>query len=298
MKRYLKKKSGWADKGDALIFAIGIVLLLFVITTGLLLIFGQWEKSSFLMFSTVFSDHAAKIGIEQAIWEIKNDTNNYDGYDEQWHQNFAGNEMDVDDDGVCESKFFYVRNFRKKIVGRYAVLVTDESGSLNLNYAGNLSKNNQHSFNEGYSSFEIALFPKYHTHIVQLRRGKNLKPGKANLDDDSDSKIISNDGIDNDGDGTIDEEDEGIDEEDEFTHNNPCDDDRPFFTIEDIKMVFGMTENFFKKIENFITCHSYDLNIDSENYLRTNINKASASQIASTLISLGYKQNEAIQIAV
>ncbi|MCM8814986.1 MAG: hypothetical protein NC931_03275 [Candidatus Omnitrophica bacterium] len=298
MKRHLKKKSGWTDKGDALIFAIGIILLLFVITMGLLLIFGQWEKSSFLMFSTVFSDHAAKIGIEQAIWEIKNDTDNYDGYDQQWHQKFAGDDVDIDGDGICESRFFYVRNFKNKIVGRYAVLVADESGSLNLNYAGNLSKNNQHSFNEGWTSFEIGLFPKFHRHIVQFRRGENLKPGKANQDDDNDNQTISNDGIDNDGDGTIDEQDEGIDEEDEFNHNKPRGDDRPFFTIEDIKMVYGMKEDFFKKIKNSITCHSYDLNIDSENYLRTNINKASASQIASILISLGYKQNQAIQIAV
>lgn len=302
MKRHSQKKSGLGNRGDSLIFAIGIVLLLFVITTGLLLIFGNWEKSSFLMFSKTQTYHAAKIGIEQAIWELKNDKNNYDGYDEAWGQKFSGNEIDIDDDGVNESKFFYVKNFRGKIIARYAVLIKDESGCINLNYSGNISKNNKHSFNEGWSTFEIAFLPEFCDYVankvVEFRRGNDEKPGKDEKDDDQDNEIISDDGIDNNADTIIDEEGEGIDEEDEFNHTKPCGDDRPFVTIEDIKMVYGMTDKLFKKIKNFITCHSYDLNIDSENYLRTNINSATVSHIASILESQGYKRENAIQIAL
>ncbi|MCM8817056.1 MAG: hypothetical protein NC913_06060 [Candidatus Omnitrophica bacterium] len=296
------KKYGWANKGDALIFSIAVVLLLFIITVGFLIIFGHWEKSSFLMFSGVQSDHAAKIGIEQAIWELRNDKNNYDGYDEPWCQKFSGDEIDIDGDGIKESKFFYVKNFRGKIVARYAVLVTDESGSININYVKNLSKNGNHGFNEGWTTFEIAFFPglcdSIANKLVEFRRGIDLKPGKSNVDDDNDNAILSDDGIDNDGDGFIDGKDEGIDEEDEFNHKKPQGDDRPFFVIEDIKMVYGMTEKLFEKIKNHITCHSYDLNIDAENYYRTNINKASVSLIASILKSLNYNEKDAIQIAV
>lgn len=295
------KKYGWPNKGDVLIFSIAIVLLLFIITVGSLIIFSHWEKSSFLMFSRIQSDHAARIGIENAIWELKNDNNNYDGYDENWHQKFAGDDIDIDADGIKESKFFYLKDFRKKLSSRYAVLVTDESGCVNINCIGNLAKNQEYSFNEGWSTFEIAFFPQVCGYIVnklvEFRRGINFKPGKAFLDDDTDNATLSNDGIDNDGDGINDEENEGIDEEDEFNHKKPCDDDRPFFVIEDIKMVYGMTERIFKKIKNFITCHSFDLNIDAENYFRTNINKASISHIASILTSIGYDKNKAIQIA-
>lgn len=302
LKGHMMKRYGWANKGDALIFSIGIVLVLFIITVGFLIIFGHWEKSSFLTFSIIQSDHAAKIGIEQAIWELKNDRNNYDGYDETWHQKFAGEDIDIDEDGIKESKFFSVKNFRNRIVARYAVLVEDESGCVNLNYSGNLSKNQKHSFNEGWTTFEIAFFPgmcdSVAGKLVELRRGRDLKPGKEKFDDDRDNEVISADGIDNNGDGTIDEENEGIDEEDEFNHKKPFGDDRPFFVIEDIKMVYSMTEKLFDKIKNFITCHSYDLNIDSENYLRTNINKANVSHIVSILTSLGYQKNDAIQIAV
>ncbi|MCX7705734.1 MAG: hypothetical protein N2115_05700 [bacterium] len=302
LKSPLMKKYGWANKGDALIFSIGIVLLLFIITVGFLIIFSHWEKSSFLMFSRIQSDHAAKIGIEQAIWELKNDQNNYDGYDEDWHQKFIGNDIDMDGDGTNESKFFYVKNLRGKIIGRYAVLVQDESSSININCIGNLAKNGKHGFNEGWTTFEIAFFPEFCDsvagNIVEFRRGKNLKPGKVTVDDDNDNNILSDDGIDNNGDGIIDENDEGVDEEDEFNHKKPYDDDRPFFVIEDIKMVYGITEKLFEKIKNYITCHSYDLNIDAENYLRTNINKVTASRIASILTSIGYDKNTAIQIAI
>ncbi len=296
------KKSGWLNKGDALVFAIGVVLILFAITTGILLIFTNWEKSSFLMFSRTYSIHAAKIGIENAIWELRNDKNNYDGYDEPWHQKFAGDDADIDGDGVCESKFFPVKNFRGKIVARYAVLVTDESGCINLNYTGNLSDNGKHGFNEGWTTFEIGFLQGFNHNVgknlAEFRRGSDTAPGIKNVDDDNDNKVLSCDGIDNNGNGIIDEENEGLDEEDEFNHLKPYGDDRPFFVIEDIKMVKGMTEKYFKKIKNFITCHSYDLNIDSENYLRTNINNASISQIASILKDLGYNKDTAYQIAV
>ena len=302
LKRVSVKKSGWVNEGDALIFAIGIILVLFVITAGLLLVFGNWEKSSFFMFSKTFADHAAKIGIEQAIWELKNDKNNYDGYDESWNTTFSGDDVDIDGDGIKESKFFYVKNFRKKIVARYAVLVRDENGSININYTGNLSKNGRHSFNEGWTTFEIGFFPglcdTIADKLVLFRNGKDLQAGVKDNDDDRDNEILSDDGIDNDGDGIIDENNEGIDEPDEFHHTKPSGDDRPFFVIEDIKMLKRMTETIYNKIKNHITCHSYDLNIDAENYLRTNINKASLEQIVSILTGIGYEKNQAIQIAL
>ncbi|HXK45535.1 MAG TPA: hypothetical protein PL060_06215, partial [bacterium] len=246
LKRDSVKKSGWLNKGVALIFAIGIVLVLFVITTGLLIIFGQWEKSSFLLFSKTHSMHAAKIGIEQAIWELKNDTNNYDGYDEQWHAKFSGTDIDIDQDGIPESKFFPVQNFRKKTVARYAVLVTDESGCININYTGNISKNGKHGFNEGWTTFEIRFFPgmcdAVANDIVLFRAGQDGANGKKGIDDDNDNATVSSDGIDNDGDSIIDENDEGIDEPDEFNHVKPFGDDRPFFVIEDVKMVRGITD--------------------------------------------------------
>ncbi|MGC8804975.1 MAG: hypothetical protein ACP5QD_03470, partial [Candidatus Ratteibacteria bacterium] len=302
LKRDSVKRYGWVNSGVALIFAIGIVLVLFVITTGLLVIFGQWEKSSFLLFSRTHSIHAAKIGIEQAIWELKNDKNNYDGYDEQWHAKFAGTDIDIDQDGIKESQFFPVKNFRGKIVARYAVLVTDESGSININYVGNISKNGKHSFNEGWTTFEIRLFPdtcdNVADDIVLFRMGKDCASGIKDIDDDNDNSILSNDGIDNDGDGIIDEENEGIDEPDEFNHAKPSGDDRPFFVIEDLKMARGMTDKLFNRIKNYITTYSYDLNIDAENYLRTNINQATLSQIVSILAGLGYEKDQATQIGV
>lgn len=302
LRKDLVKKSGLANKGNALIFAIGIILILFVITAGTLVIFTNWGKSSFLLFSRTHSIHTAKIGIENAIWELKHDKNNYDGYDEKWYQEFSGNDADIDTDGTNESRFIDVKNLRKKIVSRYAVFVVDNNGCININCVGNKAKNNKYSFNEGWSTFEVGFFPgmcdSIASSFVEFRHGQDGSPGVRNIDDDNDNGILASDGIDNDGDGIIDESDEGMDEEDEFRHLKPYGDDRPFFVIEDIKMVGGITEQIFKKIKNLITCHSYDLNIDSENYLRTNINNASISQIASILEDLGYKHDVASQISV
>ncbi len=296
------KKSGLHNKGNALIFALGIILILFAITAGGLLIFSHWEKSSFLMFSKTHSIHAAKIGIEQAIWQLKNDKNNYDGYDESWYCEFSGDDADLDENGMCESRFINVKNLRGRIVARYAVLIVDNNGCININAVANKAKNGKHSFNEGWSTFEIGFYPglcdDVACNLVEFRNGDDGEAGIKNTDDDTNNKIFSCDGIDNDGDGIIDETNEGIDEPTEFNMLKPCGDDRPFAVIEDIKMVEHMRKDIFNKIKHLITCWSYDLNIDSENYFRTNINHASVSGIASVLKDLGYEKDDASQIAV
>ncbi len=50
------------------------------------------------------------------------------------------------------------------------------------------------------------------------------------------------DRIDNDGDGRIDEQDEGVDEPGEFSVSNPQGDDRPFTTVEDLRMLQGIPQ--------------------------------------------------------
>lgn len=220
--------------------------------------------------------------------------------------------------------------------------VFDDSGKIDLNWAGNLSRNGQYSYGDGVTPFELdlavflgAVFKaregglvngspampiinldaeQIATEIVNLRLGGDKQPGTLQDDDNdgnaveilkvetlasqftglatyknirpvvivgdgedndldnlkdeeseiyigpssvggqplsdgdaigfdiarSDSDVMDfrpGDRVDNDGDGTADEKDEGLNEPDEFNPLRPTGDDRPFETLEDLKLL-------------------------------------------------------------
>jgi type II secretory pathway component PulK len=291
------------NRGDAIIFVFGILAFLFLLTSTLLFLFSHWEKWSFNAFSGTQARYFAKAGIENAIWELRHDTNNYDGLDEQWHARFAGDDVDIDSDGAPESRWFQVKDSHGRLIGRYAVLVEDENGKANINAVSNISNNGRFSFHEGYRVAEIA-FPEntlgqdLAAAVVRHRFGPDGMPGRRGVDDNRNAGTLSSNGIDDDGDGITDELDEGIDEPDEFSPAHPAGDDRPYHVIEDIKMVPGINNQRFSSIRNFISVVSYDLNIDAENFLRTNVNTATFEQLYSIMRDLGFAEKQAIQLAL
>lgn len=159
-----------------------------------------------------------------------------------------------------------------EIVGRYAILVTDESSKVNINTAGDLytptsgpnvpPKGVADPY--GHSDFELRLTETLReagvnntqartlaTSIVQARYGagndtsNTYNPGSPG-DDDNNSQELENDGLDNDGDGYIDSSDtnEGTDDPMEFFPDVPYKDsnsrtfaDQPFNSIYDLLMV-------------------------------------------------------------
>ena len=247
---------------------------------------------------SVKANYVAQAGIERAIAELKNDTNEYDDLYEDWAQGFKEtikNEVDNSQDPPKNMEF---DDEKDSEVNEIEVEIFDEASKININTAGT------GSYNEGWTSYEISLrglkdlSEKQAKAILKYRYGPDEAPGKKGVDDDGDNALLQCDGIDNDADGEIDEENEGIDEPDEFCPDRPYGDDHPFDTVEEIRLVPGIGDKTFEKIKDFITIYSYDKDLDREGKPRININKASPSIISQTLQKIGYPEDKANQIAV
>lgn len=113
-----------------------ILLILFIFTGMMLFMFDFWQKTAYKMFSGKTAQRFAKMGIDSAVWEIDNDSLEYDDFTDPWRANFSGDEVDLNGDGIPDGKWNCVTDRDGDIIGRYAVLVEDESGKINVNYAG------------------------------------------------------------------------------------------------------------------------------------------------------------------
>lgn len=287
------------NKGDVIILVVVILLLIFLFISSMLILFNLWTKAANKILYGKEAKKFSKIGIENAIWEIDKDEREYDSFFDIWRKELEGDEIDLNEDGINDSKWFYVKDRKGNIIGRYAVLVEDETGKININRCGNLTS----SFNEGHSVSEINIFEKIlgkflSSFIVCFRYGEDGKPGKANFDDDMDCFLDPFDGIDNNGNGLIDETKEGVDEDDEFYFVKPKGDDRPYFSPSEIKIVPGIGKNNYEKVKNHITCFSYDRDLNKYEQDRININTADFETILHLLTSLGYPEKQAVQIAL
>jgi len=286
------------NRGDVIILVILVLLLIFLFTSTMLVLFNFWTKTTSKIIFGKEAKNFAKIGIENAIWEIDKDDRDYDCFLDNWRKNFEGDEVDLNNDGENDSKWFYINDKKGNIIGRYAVLVEDECGKININANGNLNL----SFNEGHSCFEINILEKilgksiYHN-IVSFRYGEDGKPGKAGFDDNNNQIIIS-DGIDNDGDGIIDEPDECIDEDGEFYYLKPYGDDRPFFSPSEIKMVKGFGEKNYERVKNLITTFSYDRDLNRYEEKRIDLNTADFQAFFNFFKNQGYSEIQATQISL
>jgi len=148
----------------------------------MLILFNFWTKTTGKIIFGKEAKNFAKIGIENAIWEIDKDGRECDSFFDAWRKNFEGDEVDLNNDGENDSKWFYINDRKGNIIGRYAVLVEDESGKININANGNLNT----TFNEGHSCFEINILENIlgkslYYNIVSFRYGGDGKPGRAFL---------------------------------------------------------------------------------------------------------------------
>ncbi len=217
-----------------------------------------------------------------------------DSHDDIWKTAFQGTEVDLDSDGQAESKWFYVEDDQGNGIGRYAVLVKDEAGKININSAG---RHNGSGPIEGYSTFEVSLKKffdnlglsgEYLTdQILNYRYGEDGKPGARNNDDNNNNAYLEGDLVDNDADGIIDEVGEGIDEPDEFDIDNPKGDDRPFLVIDELKKTEGVSNNIFEDVSRFITVSSKEREINVDGALRQNVNYTKSDNLLKIMLDRG-----------
>jgi hypothetical protein len=102
------------------------------------------------------------------------------------------------------------------------------------------------SFEEFFYSMRGTLWPGESDGVARIRSanlaraiclyryGPDGKPGQAGVDDNNNNALLTQDGWDNDGNGTVDEADEGVDEPYEYNPFALAGDDRRFYSIEEV----------------------------------------------------------------
>ncbi len=282
------------NKGIAVILVISILAVITSVAAAFL-ITSRLEVLKAVNFDAgIKASYIAEAGLAHAKALLKEDKSmgGIDSYSEKWYTAFIGSSVDVDGDGVKESKWI---NLVKdgEIYGRYAVHVTDESGKININTAG-YHNDNPVRLTSGYSPFEISL-DKFFTSlscpspeemrndIINFRYNGNY-PGAAasSVDDNGNEMFLEYDGLDNDADGLVDEPGEGVNEPAEFVPYNPYGDDRPFFSIFELNRITSV-KPCFNKIKNYVTADSVSLNFDKDGKMRADVNYISPLFIMSEL---------------
>ncbi len=242
------------SSGMALVIVVAIIAVLSSIGVTFMYTMRMEEKTAFNYMQGLKASYIAKSGIEHAIAVLKSDgrdtgfvayeTNRW-GYrnDDLTDSTFSAYDIDdaysVNSDTTYispysdsierkDSRWIYVYDANDTdIVGRYAVLITDESSKININTAGNVEAQ------QGWKPFEISferffdagtqpplnwsLAPQIlANNILDYLYGSDEEAGDVDWDDNADSVILEHDGIDNDADGAVDESGEGVDDPYEF----------------------------------------------------------------------------------
>jgi hypothetical protein len=245
------------NRGVALIAVLAILTILALLAAAFTAFMHISSEIGKRNTGKVQSDMLAHSALEHAVSIIVNDLKEQPAWDdcsESWTTCFTPSadtdEMVVNIDGLPKnvsgcpprsSRWIYVKNNKGELVGRYAVLVEDEAGKININTATALSPAMQ---NQGVGTFEVMLTDgesrglpipiKMAQKIVDYRYGLDKQPGQAMRDDNLTEAKYLTDEIDNNANWVFDEDGEGLDEPEEYFSSNPVWDDRAFQSIDEM----------------------------------------------------------------
>jgi len=287
------------DRGIALILVISILAVTGIMALSFAFTMRLDLKAAANYLESTRASYLGQAGITYAQQILKEDNRDIDSFEDKWHSIFTGSDVDNDGDGQADSKWINVYNDQGDTIGRYAVLVRDETSFLDINlaYKHNLSPL---KVTEGWMPYELDLKKflaslelkdpdKIYEDILSFRYGPDGQPGEMGVDDNQNQRILDSDGIDNNVDGIIDEAAEGIDEPMEYNPFNLYGDDKAFETPFEISKIKSITRQDLQKLYAYITTYSIDRNIDVEGRLKNNINSMDAQALAILLQDAGVR---------
>ena len=243
-------------RGVALIAVLAVLTVLSV-TALMFAVYTSIERTTVqTSVAGVQAELLAASALEHACSVLQQDAQEQPAWDdvgEEWRTAFApvaGKEGDaVNVSGLpsaipggsdADARWIYVHAGNGRVIGRYAVLIEDEAGKINVNVAAALSPRNQ---DEGVGPFELLLTDGkeaglpvsllFGKKMLRWRYGRDGAPGRAQTDDNLTESCYAADEIDNDGDGIVDEPGEGVDEPEEYDPLYPRWDDRAFSSVQD-----------------------------------------------------------------
>ncbi|MFC1709092.1 lamin tail domain-containing protein [Candidatus Omnitrophota bacterium] len=285
------------QNGQAIVLVLTILAVVTVIGFTFLYMSQVQLRGATSHLARLQTKYLAEAGINHAkeLIEFDKQANSIDTYDDVWSTALQGNDLDLDNDGILDSQWFYIQDDQGNPIGRYAVLVSDEAGKININTAGQNTGGVGSS--QGYSTYEINLSKFFDnldldgsyliSDIFDYRYGEDGKPGITNKDDNDNNYSLESDSIDNDADGIVDEANEGVDEPDEFDPGKPVGDDHPFVLAAELKSLSGIDSEKFEEISRFITVSSKDREVDFNGSLRQNINYIKSDNLIKIMLDRG-----------
>ena len=277
------------------------------------------KYSVHLMEARAFADAGVE-HVKSLLWyDTVIDKSSSDSFQDYWYSTFDGSLLkknpEVDVDGIKnngpgkngkDAVWFPVHDEDGSLIGRYAVLVEDECGKININIASMVPPLKP---NEGLDTRELYLgdgknrglpfSQKACRKLLKKRYGPNGVPGAAG-DDNYNNYFCMSDGLDNNSNGEIDEIDEGINEWAEYVPSRPYGDDRSFFNMSEVlKTLMPKTK---PSRQNVAVLRKYGTLVSKNQYLRwsdadqkwvdkKNINVCTPRQMYQTLRDANEKYN-------
>ncbi len=293
-------------KGQALILVLGVLAVAGIMAVSFAFTMRFEIKAASNYMESVRAGYIAEAGVLYAKQILKEDDEKIDSLEDAWHTTFAGSDVDNDEDGTADSRWIELLDEEGRSFARYAILIKDELGLVNINTAKD-HNTSPLKVTEGWAPNEVSLIKFLNTlkaaepeavfkEILDYRYGQDGKPGIADFDDNSNRQILESDGLDNNADGVVDEINEGIDEPLEFLSEDPYGDDRPILMLDEISKLKSIPKDSIPRLSSFLTTYSADKNVDFQGRLRTDINTIDPLGLSIILEESGV--NEAWQKAL
>jgi len=244
-----------ARRGVALLTVLAVLTILALLAAAFAVLMTIATTAGRVSITQLQAEALAKSALEHAQVLLRQDVTDQPGWDdmaEQWATAFqvgtAADDAAPALDGLPAApgqrgaaRWLYVRGANGALIGRYAVMLQDEAGKININSATALSSHQQQ---QGVGTFEIMLTDggarglpisaAFGRNILIHRYGRDRAPGQRGVDDNNTAAQYAADEIDNNANGVVDEPDEGVDEPEEFNTLNPAWDDCAFASVQEL----------------------------------------------------------------
>ena len=287
------------QRGLALLLVVSLLTIVAVITVSFVFAMRLETAAATNFRAATQAQYIAEAGINyaKALLRVDAQTTTVDDLTEPWSVLTGGTDVDSNDDGTPDARWYSLAVPAAPVEGRYAVLIQDEAGKLNLNAAG-LPNRSPLARSTGWSPAELNVEATFReaglanahdvaVELLQFRYGPDGQPGVAGVDDNSNRTVLASDGIDNDGDGIVDEPDEGVDEPDEFVAAQPYGDDHPLAALEEMRSVRGFDEATVRRLRDVVTIYSADRNVTQRGQPRLHLPTATPEELMQVCLEAG-----------
>lgn len=124
------------EKGQALLVVITILGMMFVAGISFFALSQAERTASLRHLDALRARYISEAGVvyAQEVLKIDRAANLTDTLDDAMFTHFSGSDIDLDGDGISESRWFNLADAAGNSFGRFSVKVADEAGKLNINY--------------------------------------------------------------------------------------------------------------------------------------------------------------------